>query len=272
MSTLLIAKKDFEDAIRARTLQLLVAFFVGFTTLTFHYHRSRLGPGGTFIDLYDGILGKLGVIIPLLGVMAGYKTVVGERESGSLKLLLTLPHSRRDILLGKFIGRAAIVLVTMGIGFALVGVQTILFTDLFSVTEFFLAIGEITLFGVVFVAIAVAFSTAMRSSMKAAIGALGLTIVFSFFYDIVIGYITIYLDPPQYFPDAGVFRPDPGPNWLFVLPRLNPRKAFYTGPQYEVAPPRPFYLEGWFGWVIIIAWLVVPLAIAYWRFRDSDLA
>ncbi|WP_330630932.1 ABC transporter permease [Halocatena halophila] len=272
MSTLLIAKKDFEDAIRARTLQLLVAFFVGFTSLTFHYHRSRLGPGGTFIDLYDGILGKLGVIIPLLGVMVGYKAVVGERESGSLKLLLTLPHSRRDILLGKFIGRAAIVLVTMAIGFALVGVQTILFTDLFSVTEFFLAIGEITLFGVVFVAIAVAFSTAMRSSMKAAIGALGLTILFSFLWDLIYGYFARFIDPMEFNPQTGGYQPDPGPNWVLFLQRLNPRRAFLETPSIYIEGPDPFFLEGWFGWVIIIAWLVVPLVIAYWRFRDSDLA
>lgn len=265
MSTLVVARKDFEDAIRARTLQLLVAFFVGFTTLVFHYHRSRLGEEPTFTTLFDGIVGMLGVVVPVLGVMIGYKAIVGERESGSLKLLLTLPHSRLDVMLGKFLGRSAIVVVTMAVGFALVGIQTIVFTDLFSLTAFLLAAGEITLFGIIFVAIAIAFSTAMRSSMAASIGALGMTIVFSFLWDLVTGYISLFVHP---IPMSG--ENTPPPNWTTLLQRLNPRKAFME--MGFVREPLPFYLDPWFGWVIVAFWLVVPLGLAYLRFRDSDLA
>lgn len=272
MSTLVIAKKDFEDAIRARTLQLLVAFFVGFTTLVFQYHRSRLGENPTFTTLYDGISGMLGVVVPVLGVMIGYKAIVGERESGSLKLLLTLPHSRLDIMLGKFLGRSAIVVVTMVVGFALIGIQTILFTDLFSLTKFLFAAGEITLFGIMFVAIATAFSTAMRTSMKASIGALGLTVLFSFLWDFLFGLFAQFVDPIQIDPETGMGQPDPGPNWLYLLKRLNPRQAFYEPSTYAISEPIPFYLKPWFGWVIVAVWLVVPLGLAYLRFKRSDLA
>lgn len=271
MSTLVVAKKDFEDAIRARTLQLLVAFFVGFTTLVFHYHRSRLGEEPTFTTLFDGIVGMLGVVVPILGVMIGYKAIVGERESGSLKLLLTLPHSRLDVMLGKFLGRSAIVVVTMAVGFALAGIQTIVFTDLFSLTKFLLAAGEITLFGIIFVAIAMAFSTAMRSSMKASIGALGLTIVFSFLYDLVYGIFVQFVDPIPIDPETGMGQPEPGPNWILLLKRLNPRRAFYEPSSWAIKEPTPFYLEPWFGWVIVAFWLLVPLGLAYLRFRNSDL-
>lgn len=268
MSTLVIAKKDFEDAVRARTLQLLVAFFVGFTTLVFHYHRSRLGEEPTFTTLFDGITGMLGVVVPVLGVMVGYKAIVGERESGSLQLLLTLPHSRFDIMLGKFLGRSAVVVVTMGVGFALVGIQTILFTDLFALMKFLLAAGEITLFGIIFVAIAMAFSTAMRSSMTATIGALGLTILFSFLWDLVTGLIIQFVHP---IPATGSsITRTPPPNWTTLFGRLNPRKAFME--IGLVREPIPFYLDPWFGWVIVAFWLVVPLGLAYLRFRKSDLA
>ncbi len=272
MSTLVVAKKDFEDAIRARTLQLLVAFFVGFTTLVFHYHRSRLGEEPTFTTLFDGIVGMLGVVVPVLGVMIGYKAIVGERESGSLKLLLTLPHSRLDVMLGKFLGRSAIVVVTMAVGFALVGIQTIVFTDLFSLPAFLIAAGEITLFGIIFVAIAMAFSTAMRSSMTATIGALGMTILFSFLWDFLVGIVVQFVDPMQIDPQTGMYQPDPGPNWLYLLPRLNPRRAFYEPSSYAIKEPAPFYLEPWLGWVLVVFWLVVPLGLAYLRFRNSDLA
>ncbi|RRJ31844.1 ABC transporter permease subunit [Halocatena pleomorpha] len=268
MSTLVIAKKEFEDAIRARTLQLLVAFFVGFTTLVFHYHRSRLGEDPTFTTLFDGIVGMLGVVVPVLGVMVGYNAIVAERESGSLTLLLTLPHSRLDIMLGKFLGRSAIVVVTVAVGFILIGIQTILFTDLFSLTEFLLAAGEITLFGILFVAIAIAFSTAMRTSMTASIGALGLTILFSFLWDFVTGLIVQFVHP---IPATGSrITRTPAPNWTTLFQRLNPRRAFME--IGFVREPIPFYLDPWFGWVIVGFWLVVPLGLAYLRFQNSDLA
>ncbi|MFC6964018.1 ABC transporter permease [Halocatena marina] len=272
MSTLVIAKKDFEDAVRARTLQVMVAFFVGFTTLLFHYHRSRLGEERTFDILFDGIVGMLGVVVPILGMMVGYRAIVGERESGSLKLLLSLPHSRLELMLGKFLGRSAIIVVTMAVGFALVGVQTILFTDLFSLPAFLFAAGEITLFGIIFVAIAMAFSTAMRSSMKASIGALGLTVLFSFIWDFLYGLVHQFVDPIQIDPETGIGSPDPGPNWLFLLKRFNPRHAFYEPSSYSVKEPIPFYLDPWFGWVIVAFWLAVPLGLAYRRFERSDLS
>ncbi|WP_248910113.1 ABC transporter permease subunit [Halocatena marina] len=265
MSTLVIAKKDFEDAVRARTLQVMVAFFVGFTTLLFHYHRSRLGEERTFDILFDGIVGMLGVVVPILGMMIGYRAIVGERESGSLKLLLSLPHSRLELMLGKFLGRSVIIVVTMAVGFALVGVQTILFTNLFSLPAFLFAAGEITLFGIIFVAIAMAFSTAMRSSMKAAIGALGLTVLFSFMWDLVTGSIMRFVHPP---PMSG--EPTPPPNWTTLLQRINPRRAFME--ISIVREPIPFYLDPWFGWVIVGFWLVVPLGLAYRRFEQSDLS
>lgn len=269
MSTLAVAKKDFSDAIRARTLQLLVAFFTVFTTLLFHYHRSGLGEERTFAELFAGIAGMLGVVVPILGVMIGYKAIVGERESGSLKLLLTLPHSRLEIMLGKFLGRSAIVVVTMAVGFALVAVQTIVFTDLFSLTELLLVSGKITLYGITFVAIALAFSTAMRSSTSAAIGAVGLTVVFSFLWDFVIG-LTSTIIRPRPGPEAGVITPEPLPPWIFLLKRLNPRHALKDATTFSIESS-PFYLEPWFGVVIIAFWLAVPLGLAYLRFHDSDL-
>lgn len=269
MSTLVIAKKDFEDAIRARTLQLMVAFFTVFLTFLFHYYRSRLGDERTFAALFDGIVGMLGIVVPVLGVMLGYKAIVGERESGSLKLLLTLPHTRRDVMVGKFLGRSAIVVVTMLVGFTVVGIQTALLTNLFSLIGLVVAVGKVTLFGVVYVAIAIAFSTAMRSSMTATIGAIGVTIVFSFLWDIILTVLSTFIRPLPG-PGAGTVTPEPLPDWFFLLKRLNPRHALKDATVFGV-DAAPFYLDTWFGIVILGGWLFVPLGLAYLRFQWSDI-
>jgi Cu-processing system permease protein len=43
-------------------------------------------------------------LVPLIALILGYDTIVGERERGALELLLTMPISRLEVLLGKYLG------------------------------------------------------------------------------------------------------------------------------------------------------------------------
>lgn len=73
--------------------------------------------------------------------MLGYRAIVGERESGSLKFLLGLPHTRRDVILGKLIGRVSTVTVAVLVGFAIVGVHLLVIAETFSVAAYALLDG-----------------------------------------------------------------------------------------------------------------------------------
>ena len=46
-------------------------------------------------------------LVPLIALVLGYDAIVGEKERGSLELLLSMPITRFEILLGKFSGLAA---------------------------------------------------------------------------------------------------------------------------------------------------------------------
>ena len=53
---------------------------------------------------------------------AGFDAIVGERERGSLDLLLSLPITRLELLLAKYLGLAAALTLSTLVGFGLVAV------------------------------------------------------------------------------------------------------------------------------------------------------
>ena len=59
-------------------------------------------------------------LVPLVALVLGHDAIVGERERNTLGLLLSLPVSRGEVVLAKFLGRAlALALaVTLGLGAA----------------------------------------------------------------------------------------------------------------------------------------------------------
>lgn len=129
-----------------------------------------------------------------------------------------------------------------------------------SVSIFLPIVGTMLGLGIVFVAIAIAFSTATRSSTVATWGAVGLTILFAFLWD---GFLLFV--KTAFVADINNTPPD----WFSLVKRLNPRNAFDVA--LGGTGPVLFYLEPWFGIVIFGGWLVVPLGLAYLRFERMDL-
>ena len=106
MNWLVIARKEFDDAIRSRLLWGVVAFVAVLVSLT------MLVP--TLVPVLDAdVLAGIGaasefaaMLVPILALVAAYLAIAGERESGSLRLLLGLEPSRGTVVVGKFVERA----------------------------------------------------------------------------------------------------------------------------------------------------------------------
>jgi len=56
-------------------------------------------------------------LVPLVALVLGHDAIVGERERHTLGLLLSLPITRGEALLAKFVGRGAALCLAIGIGF-----------------------------------------------------------------------------------------------------------------------------------------------------------
>lgn len=105
-----VARKDFEDAVRSKLLWGLIAVFVAFLVMSL-LSAEVLFPDGVTVDATMALVGVAmlaQLFVPGIALVAGYMSVVGERRSGSLRVLLSYPFSRFDVVAGKLAGRTLV--------------------------------------------------------------------------------------------------------------------------------------------------------------------
>ncbi|MXV62886.1 ABC transporter permease subunit [Natronorubrum sp. JWXQ-INN-674] len=284
-----VARKEFEDAGRSKLLWALIGLLVGIVAV-----------GYTAIWYVDGdasaaeVLGFLGfplqTIVPIAALIAGYMAVVGERRSGSIKLLLGLPPNRTDVVFGKLLGRMAVVGTAVGLAFL---VALVLGAVFFGSVPFvdWVGFALITLlFGVAFAGLAVGVSAGVSTRGKSMALVVGIYMLFVALWELVTAgpYYLLYDEGP----------PVEAETWYLALEQLNPMSAYTTlasnaiegsvypftfqygledfeasqmTPAERFAGDAPFYLQDWFGVVVLLFWVVVPVAIGYYRFEKTDL-
>ena len=279
MSWIVVARKDFEDAVRSRMLWAITAVFLLFTAGAVYVRKSVLGDAPGLPDVTQFLTAPSGLIIPLTALVVAYLAIAGERESGSIKILLGLPHTRGDVVFGKLVGRTAV--VTVGILVAFAGAALTLFTlfgDL-PVADFLGLTIVTALFGLTFVGIAIGASAFAATRSRAMALAIGAFFLFQVIWDFVP--LGVY-----YLVEGGL--PNPAtqlPAWYYLVQVLNPKNAYTQGSDVvfsgagPIVPAEalagssvPFYVQNWFGLVVLVVWLVVPVALGYWRFQRADIA
>jgi ABC-2 type transport system permease protein len=282
MSWLVVARKDFADAVRSRMLWGIVGLFAVLMAV------SALVPdllGGSDPVVGYSIAANLAeTLVPVTALVAAYLAIAGERESGSIKILLGAPHSRLDVTLGKLVGRAGVVVVGIVAGFLVAGVVAAIVYGDPALSEFVSVTALTAALGLAFVGIAVGISAATSTRSRAMALAVGLFFLFALLWDLVPIALTYLRTGSLPTPGATV------PAWQMLIQRLNPSEAFgqlvgtalggaespggnggaaaLTG---QVSGRVPFYLDDWFMVVILGAWTVVPVVLGHLRFRDADL-
>jgi len=281
VSLVAVARKDFQDSIRSRWLWALSVLFVLFAAGLAYAFTAIPGIGGisdetTTIGLLSFLISPAGFLVPIIGMMIGYKAIVGERESGQLKLLLSLPHSREDAVLGKVLGRSASLSVGVIVGFAVAVVVVLVRLASFEPVAYVLFVLLTIAFGVVYVAVGVGLSSLTASSSRALALAVLFLVVFEFVWGLVVLAVRFVVNGFELSLEQLASPPD----WARFLGVLSPGDAYGNAAGALVpelgngsgSAPEAFYLQDWFGFVVLAFWLVVPLAIGLYRFRSVDLA
>src|SRR5574343_1139529 len=121
---LTLASKEFKDRLRNKWVLAVALVFTVFSLVITYFGGAAQGQvGPRSIEFTIGSLVSLVIyLIPLIALLLGFDAVVGERERGSLDLLLALPITRLELLLGKYLGLAAALALSTLAGFALVAV------------------------------------------------------------------------------------------------------------------------------------------------------
>jgi ABC-2 type transport system permease protein len=306
MSWQAVARKEFRDAIRSRWLHgstLFFALFIGGAAALFF--GVLIGPDGRQVSNLFGFFANLGVfsfsfpgllalVLGFIALSTSYGSITGERETGSIKLLLSLPNSRLDAMIGKFLGRSAVVVAALLVGFLVAFAVLIATGTGLELGSFVPQVALTALLGMAFVSIGLGISALASSNREATLATMGLYLVFAVLWGSVSEGIPKLLNYAAEQAGMGALAVATRVQIGVFLKYLNPLKAYETlaaqlyygaaqarlvsatfGEQNALGPifqeSIPFYFSGWFLFAILLAWIVLPVAVGYWAFERADL-
>jgi ABC-2 type transport system permease protein len=234
----------------------------------------------TTLFLISFFVGPVAIFIPIVAIAASYRSIAGERQSGSLKVLLSLPNNRAHVVVGKFLGRSGVVALALLVGFGMGLVTTAILAGDIKVTEYLVFVLASLLLGFAFVSISVGVSAFTASTSRAAYGAFGIFFVFQFLWDVIVTAF-VYVANGFSLPGRGEQLPDWVSNVSDLLYVVDPTSAYQQGVIWTVrrisentqnqGADAPFYAQDWFGFVFLLLWIALPLAVGYRRFESSDV-
>ena len=299
MSWEAVARKDFQDAVRSRWLWVLSALFIvvfaGAAIVRLYFGG---GGGQQSTQMLRGLLvflkGGTAVLLPLTAIVVSYASITREVESGTIKLLLSLPHSRDDVVLGKVVGRSLVVALPVLLGFLVAFVALL---PAASGADFvaYLGFALLTaLLGVVFVGIGVGVSAAAKTNQQAVVGAGGLFATFWFLWNLFVSGVNRAATDLFSLSTAGQFK------LRLALKLLNPIQAYKTlidglfmsdlnararmfgsllsllfsgggNPREALGPNLSPLFSDPAVLVYLLLWLVIPVWVGIIWFRDADL-
>ncbi len=275
MSVAIIARKEFQDAVRSRMLWGIVAVIAVMAGLS--ASMSVLVPAvesGPETAI-GGASQFAGLLVPIVALVAAYLSIAGERESGSLKVLLGLPTTRGKVVLGKFLGRSGVVAVGLVVGFGISGVVIQVLYGRLPMVAFGGTLSLTVLLGLVFVGIAVGISAISRTRARAMTLSvavyLGLTLLWDLFPNAVHLLVT------------GQMPGEIVPAWFRFLQSLSPTGA-YSALVREIllgadqglgvvgAGVGAVLLQPSVNLLVLALWTLLPLAGGFLHFRQADLS
>lgn len=265
---LILTQKELRDARQNRWFLLYTLAFAGLALALAWLALSGVGAYGLagFGRTGASLINLVLLIVPLMGLTLGALSLAGERERGTLLYLMTQPVAQIELLLGKFLGLALAVLITLVLGFGLSGLLIAWKGGLTQAGDYLTLVLLAFVLSLVSLSLGFLISAATRKSATAVGIALFLWLLLVFFGDLgLMG-------------TALVMRLEIGQ--LFALALLNPLQIFKMAAilairsNLDVLGPAGIYAVRTYGSglmlllvVILAAWVVLPLSSTYLVFR-----
>jgi Cu-processing system permease protein len=272
-----IAKKEIMDNIRNKWIIIVSVIFASLTIIS-----SYLGTlySGQWSDIGGTIVAMMSFVQYLLSVIAlilGYGTIIGEVERGSMSALLSLSVTRFEIIAGKYLGLACVLGLTILVGFGTAGALIAANVPNVNFVEFLLFLIGTVLFGLIFLAISIFFSTIFKKRSTAIGGAVFLWFFFLFLLPIIFSVILIGSIGLENLLNGAI------PDWYYGLEMLNPVTVYsyfvslnvVSISQFTGAAPVSIHYPSFISNVLIVPvlflWIAVFFILGWWRFNTQDI-
>ncbi len=269
---ILIAKKEIMDCIRNFWIITITAIFV-LLTLIESYFGSVFSTGWhDFGATISFMMLSVEWIVPILAFMLGYAAIIGEIERGSMSALLSMPINRVEIVFGKFLGLGGVLSLSILLGFGFAGAIIGIMIPNANYGEYLSFILSTVLYGLVYLSVAIFFSTLFKKRATALGGAIFLWFFFNMILPLVLFGIAV----------AGKALPDiingNVPDWYYVLQLINPTSVYSAlvslnvGLELmETVGEYPTFYTTELLVTVLIIWITVFLILTFWRFRRKDI-
>ena len=211
-------------------------------------------------------------LVPLIGLLVSYDTLVGEIERGTMPLLMTHPVTRWRIVLGKFAGQVAILAVATVVGFGVAALIAGLGEggDAEAWSAFGVMVGSSILLGAAFIALGTLFSAVVAERGTAAGVSTAAWLVFVVLFDMAL--LAILIADEGQVVSGDLFR---------VLLLLNPTDVYrmltLSGSETvgALSGMAGVSAEAAFGHALLlpvmVLWIAVPLGLAGLLFGRKEL-
>lgn len=278
-----IARKDFQYARRSKVFIAVAVIFALLALVVV----ALPGVLALLVDepienqtvreaLFPATASAAWFIVPITSLVAAYLSVVGERESGRLRLLLSMPPTRRDVIVGKFVSRCALITVALTSAYALVMVVSLLLYQTLPLEIVLWTVLLTAIMGICYVGIAVGVSAATDSRMKAIVGVLMVFIISVVLWGPLLQAVFL-MNGFVEFMDADSMRNmlgfldvlSPVVAYSELYDNLNPPGAFGGGATWDSTD---FFQNNPFLLLILVLWTAVPVMIGYFLFERDDLS
>ena len=262
-----IAGKEFRDRIRNRWVLAVALIFSLFSLAIAYFGSAQQGEVGfRGIDVTVASLVSLVIyLVPLIALILGYDAIVGEKERGSLELLLSMPITRFEILLGKFVGLSAALSISTVLGFGAGMLPIAAQLTSHDVYHYLGFAGSAVLMGMAFLSLSLLVSVLTADRIRASGVAIGLWFFFVLIFDLLLMGVLV------------LSQGNLGSAAFGALLMLNPADVFrllniFSSEQvqtmYGMATVVPENLTNPAALLaIMLGWILTPFVLANWRFR-----
>lgn len=186
-----VALKEFKNSIRNRWV-IAVSVILAVMALAISYFgfapRGETGFGGFDITIVS-LASLVTYLVPIVALTLGFDTIVGEAEGKTLELILTMPVSKFELFLGKFIGLSFSIITSIITGFGIAGAIIAWNSGTAHVGDYLFFILSAILLGLAFLSLALMISVMVKERSQA----IGWVIFFWFFFVLIFDLLLIGL-------------------------------------------------------------------------------
>lgn len=225
------------------------------------------------------------VVLPIVAILLSYAAISGQRERGSIKLLLATPHRRDDVLGGAILARTLVIWLILTLGVVLSVASVVLLYGLPSARPVAAFSAWSALVAASYVVIGVSVSAASATRTQSATLLIAAYVLAHVFWEPMARGM-------HYLLVGGLPGASP-PRWYEILLLANPLEA-YTHVAQGVLPPSPHLAvaveqgsvqaaagdvvggslstgDFLISFVVITGWATIAVLLARLRFGSADL-